>query len=51
MTAFALLGSPIQVEHAPGRLFQVLAPPVLGRLRLTLRNMGCPMLLRLRSLT
>ncbi|GBF50944.1 metal ABC transporter, ATP-binding protein [Leptospira ryugenii] len=35
MTGFALHGSPITVEHVPGRLFQVLAPPALGRSRLT----------------
>lgn len=35
MTGFALHGSPIQVELVPGRLFQVLAHPALGRPRLT----------------
>jgi hypothetical protein len=42
MTGFALHGSPIRVEHVPGRLDSGLAPPVLGRIRLTFRNVGCP---------
>ncbi len=35
MTGFAFHGSPIRVEHVPGRLDSGLPLPVLGRSRLT----------------